>query len=155
MDLRPINNVTIADVNKSPLQETSRERIRGAKYFTRLDMRDGYHHLRIKEGDEHLTAFLTEYGLFEWTVGHNRLQSTRRYPRGAGDEPSSDISNEHSRSTMGITFFTMLLIDCIYKDHGMIHQPSTPYVKQQNGVVERRTPAFNDDIELGEDHGDE
>src|SRR5487761_394543 len=30
------------------------------------------------------------------------------------------------------------LIDSIYKDHGMIHQPSTPYVKQQNGVVERR-----------------
>jgi len=56
---------------------------------------------------------------------------------------------------MGITFFTLLLIDCIYKDHGMIHQPSTPYVKQQNGVVERRTPAFNDDIELGEDHEDE
>ena len=45
-----------------------RERIRGAKYFTRLDMRDGYHHLRIKKGHEHRTAFLTEYGLYEWTV---------------------------------------------------------------------------------------
>src|SRR5467141_1268696 len=42
--------------------------IRGAKYFTRLDMRDGYHHLRIKKGHEHRTAFLTEYGLYEWTV---------------------------------------------------------------------------------------
>ena len=31
-------------------------------------MRDGYHHLRIKEGQEHLTAFRTEYGLYEWTV---------------------------------------------------------------------------------------
>ena len=45
-----------------------RERIRGAKYFTRLDMRDGYHHLRIKKGHEKRTAFLTEYGLYEWTV---------------------------------------------------------------------------------------
>jgi hypothetical protein len=68
MDMRPINNITIDDANKAPLQETGRERIRGAKYFTRLDMRDGYHHLRTKEGSEHLTAFLTEYGLFEWTV---------------------------------------------------------------------------------------
>jgi RNase H-like domain found in reverse transcriptase/Reverse transcriptase (RNA-dependent DNA polymerase)/Integrase zinc binding domain/Chromo (CHRromatin Organisation MOdifier) domain len=68
MDLRPINNITATDSNKSTLQESSRERIRGAKYFTRLDMRDGYHHLRIKEGDEPRTAFLTEYGLFEWTV---------------------------------------------------------------------------------------
>ena len=31
-------------------------------------MRDGYHHLRIREGDEKHTAFITEYGLFEWTV---------------------------------------------------------------------------------------
>ena len=68
MDLRPINNITKADENKSPLQDSARERLRGAKYFTRLDMRDGYHHLRIKEGHEHLTAFLTEYGLYEWTV---------------------------------------------------------------------------------------
>ena len=68
MDLRPINNITKADENKSTLQDCARERLRGAKYFTRLDMRDGYHHLRIKEGHEHLTAFLTEYGLYEWTV---------------------------------------------------------------------------------------
>ena len=68
MDLRPVNNVTKSDENKAPLQENVRERIRGAKYFTRLDMRDGYHHLRIKKGHEHRTAFLTEYGLYEWTV---------------------------------------------------------------------------------------
>ena len=68
MDLRPINAVTLADENKSPLQDTTRERIQGARYFTRLDMRDGYHHMRIRKGDEHLTAFITEYGLYEWTV---------------------------------------------------------------------------------------
>ena len=68
MDLRPVNKVTKTDSNKSTLQDTSRERLKGAKYFTRLDMRDGHHHLRIRKGDEHKTAFLTEYGLFEWTV---------------------------------------------------------------------------------------
>ena len=68
MDLRPINAITITDENKSPLQDTTRERIQGARYLTRLDMRDGYHHLRIRKGDEHLTAFITEYGLYEWTV---------------------------------------------------------------------------------------
>ena len=31
-------------------------------------MKDGYHHLRIREGDEKHTAFITAYGLFEWTV---------------------------------------------------------------------------------------
>jgi hypothetical protein len=68
MDLRLINAATITDENKSPLQDTTRERIQGARYFTRLDMRDGYHHMRIRKGDEHLTAFITEYGLYEWTV---------------------------------------------------------------------------------------
>jgi hypothetical protein len=68
MDMRPVNNATIPDENKSPLQDITRERLIGAKYFTRLDMRDGYHHLRIREGDEKHTAFITEYGLYEWTV---------------------------------------------------------------------------------------
>lgn len=68
MDMRLVNQATIADENKSPLQDISRDRLKGAKYFTRLDMRDGYHHLRIKEGDEKHTAFITEYGLYEWTV---------------------------------------------------------------------------------------
>lgn len=66
--MRRVNEATITDSNQAPLQETARERLRGAKYFTKLDMRDGYHHLRIKEGDEHKTAFLTEYGLYEWKV---------------------------------------------------------------------------------------
>ena len=62
MDLRPVNAVTLSDENKAPLQDITRERIRGAKYFTRLDMRDGYHHLRIKERSEKYTAFVTKYG---------------------------------------------------------------------------------------------
>jgi Reverse transcriptase (RNA-dependent DNA polymerase) len=66
--MRPINAITITDENKAPLQDTTRERIQGARFFTRLDMRDGYHHLRIRKGDEHLTVFITEYGLYEWTV---------------------------------------------------------------------------------------
>jgi hypothetical protein len=68
MDMRRVNEATVTDSNQAPLQETARERLKGAKYFTKLDMRDGYHHLRIKKGDEHKTAFLTEYGLYEWRV---------------------------------------------------------------------------------------
>jgi hypothetical protein len=68
MDLRLLNNITTTDANQAPLQETAKEKLQGAKYFTKLDMRDGYHHLRIKKGDEHKTAFLTEFGLYEWKV---------------------------------------------------------------------------------------
>lgn len=68
MDYRPVNQVTRKDENKAPLQDMNRHQLQGAKWFTKLDMEDGYHRLRIREGDEGYTAFITEYGLYEWTV---------------------------------------------------------------------------------------
>ena len=45
-----------------------RDRIAGAKIFTKLDLKDGYHLLRIKEGDEWKTAFRSRYGHYEYKV---------------------------------------------------------------------------------------
>ena len=45
-----------------------KERVRGAKYFNKIDLKNGYHLIRIKEGDEWKTAFRCRYGLFEYTV---------------------------------------------------------------------------------------
>jgi hypothetical protein len=39
-----------------------------AKIFTKLDLRDAYYRLRIKEGDEWKTAFKTQYGHFKYLV---------------------------------------------------------------------------------------
>ena len=44
------------------------DRVRGAKIFTKLDLKSGYNLIRIKEGDEWKTAFRTRYGLFEYKV---------------------------------------------------------------------------------------
>ena len=45
-----------------------RDRVQGAKFFMKLDLRDGYYLIRIKEGDEWKTAIRTWYGHFEYKV---------------------------------------------------------------------------------------
>ncbi|OQD64946.1 hypothetical protein PENANT_c409G07288, partial [Penicillium antarcticum] len=68
VDYRGLNNITIKNRYPLPLVSETMDRLSGAKIFTQLDLRDAYHRIRIKEGDEWKTAFRTRYGHFEYTV---------------------------------------------------------------------------------------
>jgi len=63
VDYRSLNKLTI--LNKYPLllMDELRDRVAGAKVFTKLDLlvKDGYHLIRLRKGDEHKTAFRTSY----------------------------------------------------------------------------------------------
>ena len=51
-----------------PLMSSAFEILQGARFFTKLDLRNAYHLVRIREGDEWKTAFNTPLGHFEYRV---------------------------------------------------------------------------------------
>ena len=64
-DYRALNAITIKNRYPLPLISELVNQLRGAKYFTKLDVRWGYNNVRIKGGDEWKAAFRTNRGLFE------------------------------------------------------------------------------------------
>ena len=65
---RGINKIMVPNRYPRPNMDELKECIRGAKCFNKIDLKYGYHLIRIKEGDEWKTAFRCRYGLFENTV---------------------------------------------------------------------------------------
>jgi hypothetical protein len=68
VDYRSLNEVTIK--NKYPLLriEDLFDQMKGASVFSKIDLRSGYHQLKIRESDIPKTVFCTRYGLYEYTV---------------------------------------------------------------------------------------
>ena len=68
VDFRGLNLITIKNRYALPLISELLDRLQGAKYFTKLDLRGAYNLLRIAAGEEWKTAFRTRYGHFEYLV---------------------------------------------------------------------------------------
>jgi hypothetical protein len=68
VDYRSLNEVTIKNKYPLPRIEDLFDQMRGAKVFSKIDLRSGYHQLKIRTKDIPKTSFTTRYGLYEFLV---------------------------------------------------------------------------------------
>uniref|UniRef100_A0A0W0GEG0 Reverse transcriptase-rnase h-integrase n=1 Tax=Moniliophthora roreri TaxID=221103 RepID=A0A0W0GEG0_MONRR len=93
-DYRELNKGTIKNTYPLPLILDLLDKLKGAEIFTKLDLRNGYNNVRIKDGDQWKAAFKTNWGLFELTVMFFGLSNSPATFQAFMNDILSDFINE-------------------------------------------------------------